>query len=136
VKAPPRAVEVIDVGVLFAVVGLLGAVAWLGHDAWRRFTPEAIATLDLSPTRLPYYAGRSLLRMFVALGASLGFTLVVGTWAARSRRAARIIVPALDVLQSVPVLGFLSATVTFFMALAPGRVLGLELASVFAIFTG
>jgi NitT/TauT family transport system permease protein len=134
--APPRAVEAIDAGVLFAVVGLLAVVAWLGHDAWQPFTPETIATLDLSPARLPYYAGRSLLRMFAALGASLGFTLVVGTWAARSRRAAWIIVPALDVLQSVPVLGFLSATVTFFMALAPGRVLGLELASIFAIFTG
>jgi NitT/TauT family transport system permease protein len=74
--------------------------------------------------------------MFFALGASLLFTFVVASWAAKSHRAARVIIPALDILQSVPVLGFLSATVTFFMALAPGRLLGLEIASIFAIFTG
>ncbi|HWU37413.1 MAG TPA: ABC transporter permease subunit, partial [Candidatus Acidoferrum sp.] len=58
------------------------------------------------------------------------------SWAAKSRRAGRVILPSLDILQSVPVLGFLSATVTFFMGLFPGRLLGLELASIFAIFTG
>src|SRR5262249_8389707 len=92
--------------------------------------------VDLSVRWLPYYAARSLLRMFIALGASLLFTLLVAPWAAKSRRAGRIILPALDILQSVPVLGFLSATVTCFMALAPGRLLGVELASMFAIFTG
>lgn len=73
--------------------------------------------------------------MFAALFASLVFTLVVATLAARSRRAGQIIVPALDILQSVPILGFLTFTVTFFMGLFPGRILGVELAAVFAIFT-
>ncbi len=59
----------------------------------------------------------------------------MASWAAKSRRAARVILPTLDILQSVPVLGFLSATVTFFMGLFPGRLLGIELASIFAIFT-
>ena len=73
---PTGTFPVIDVGVLLAVVGLLAAVAWLGHDTWHRLAPEALATMDLSRSRLPYYAVRSLLRMFVALGTSLAFTLL------------------------------------------------------------
>ena len=91
--------------------------------------------VTLDPAHLPYYALRTVLRMFAALLASTVFTLVVATLAARSRRAGRLIVPALDILQSVPILGFLTFTVTFFMNLFPGNVLGVELASVFAIFT-
>jgi NitT/TauT family transport system permease protein len=124
-----------DAVVLLALVGLLAVAAWLGHGLWAPFAPDAPPPLALDPWQLPYYAARSLLRMFAALAASLGFTLLVASWAARSTPAARMILPALDVLQSVPVLGFLSATVTFFIALVPGHILGLELASVFAIFT-
>jgi NitT/TauT family transport system permease protein len=91
--------------------------------------------VTLDPANLPYYALRTVLRMFAALFASTVFTLVVATLAARSRQAGRLIVPALDILQSVPILGFLTFTVTFFMNLFPGNVLGVELASVFAIFT-
>jgi len=91
--------------------------------------------ITLDPANLPWYALRTTLRMFAALFASLAFTFVVPTLAARSRRAAQIIVPALDILQSVPILGFLTFTVTFFMGLFPGRVMGAELASIFAIFT-
>nr|WP_295659969.1 ABC transporter permease subunit [Polymorphobacter sp.] len=95
-----------------------------------RATP---VTLDVA--RLPEYALRTTLRMFAALGASLVFTFVFATLAAKSRKAEMIIVPALDILQSVPVLGFLTFTVTFFMGLFPGRQLGVELAAIFAIFT-
>ncbi len=73
--------------------------------------------------------------MFAALAASLLFTFTYGTAAAKSRRAALVLVPVLDVLQSVPILGFLTFTVVFFMGLFPGQVLGLELAAIFAIFT-
>jgi len=93
----------------------------------------APVTLDLS--RLPEYALRTTLRMFLALSASLIFTFTVATLAAKSRKAELIIVPALDILQSVPVLGFLTFTVTFFMGLFPGRQLGVECAAIFAIFT-
>jgi NitT/TauT family transport system permease protein len=124
-----------DFVVALAVVGLLTTVASLGRAMWAPFTPEAPPAFDLSPSRLPGYAARSLARMFLALGASFAFTCVVASGAAKSRRAARVILPALDILQSVPVLGFLSATVTFFVGLTPGRALGLELASIFAIFT-
>jgi len=131
----PRALNWADVVVFLSLVGLLAGVGWLGHSLWAPFTPEVRPRIELSPWNLPYYAARSLLRMFVALAASLVFTLVVASWAAKSARAARLILPALDILQSVPVLGFLSATVTFFVALVPGHILGLELASIFAIFT-
>jgi NitT/TauT family transport system permease protein len=91
--------------------------------------------VTLDPARLPEYALRTTLRMFLALGASLIFTVTVATLAAKSRKAELLIVPALDILQSVPVLGFLTFTVTFFMGLFPGRQLGVECAAIFAIFT-
>lgn len=97
-------------------------------------TPEATA-ISLDPMNLPGYAVRTTLRMFAALLCSLLFTFTYATWAAKSRRAGLILVPILDILQSVPILGFLSFTVVFFMSLFPGRVLGAELAAIFAIFT-
>ncbi|GAC1341625.1 MAG: ABC transporter permease subunit [Acetobacteraceae bacterium] len=96
--------------------------------------PEATA-ISLDPANLPGYAVRTTLRMFAALLCSLLFTFTYATWAAKSRRAGLILVPVLDVLQSVPILGFLTFTVVFFMGLFPGRVLGAELAAIFAIFT-
>ncbi|ADG79909.1 Binding-protein-dependent transport systems inner membrane component OS=Tsukamurella paurometabola(strain ATCC 8368 / DSM / CCUG 35730 / CIP 100753 / JCM 10117 / KCTC 9821 / NBRC 16120 / NCIMB 702349 / NCTC 13040)OX=521096 GN=Tpau_3324 PE=3 SV=1 [Tsukamurella paurometabola] len=96
---------------------------------------HADARVDTDPANLPYYAARSLLRMFLALGASIVFTFAYATLAARSRRARAVLMPLLDVLQSVPILGFLSITVTLFIALFPGSTLGLELAAIFAIFT-
>jgi NitT/TauT family transport system permease protein len=89
----------------------------------------------LAPSHLPEYAARTTLRMFVALALSLAFTLTYATWAAKSERAGKILIPLLDILQSVPILGFISITVVFFMSLAPGRVLGAEFAAIFAIFT-
>jgi NitT/TauT family transport system permease protein len=131
----PRPLNWADAVVLLALVGLLATVAWLGRALWAPFTPDQPPAVELDPWHLPAYAARALLRMFAALGASLVFTLAVASWAARSPRAARVILPALDILQSVPVLGFLCATVTFFIALVPGHILGLEPASIFAIFT-
>ena len=123
-----------------AVVGagvflLLYAVVRVGASAHVPFHPSQSATIDTSPSRLPYYAARSLLRMFVALFFAYAFSLCYAYAAARSRRARRVLIPALDILQSVPVLGFLAVTVTFFLALFPGSELGLEAASVFAVFT-
>ena len=94
-----------------------------------------LAPVTLDPANLPGYALRTTLRMFAALGASLIFTFIVATLAAKSRRAGLVIVPALDILQSVPILGFLTFTVTFFMGLFPASQLGVELAAIFAIFT-
>ncbi len=75
------------------------------------------------------------MRMLAALVASLIFTFIYATPAAKSRRAETVLIPLLDVLQSVPVLGYLSFTVVFFVSLFPGSSLGPELAAIFAIFT-
>src|SRR5882762_2214819 len=125
-----------DVAVLLGALGLLYLVARVGTGALVRFQPpELLPNVTLDPRYLPYYAARSTLRMFVALFFSLLFTLGFGSIAAHNRRAERVMIPLLDILQSVPVLGFLSITVTGFIALFRGRLLGLEAASVFAIFT-
>jgi NitT/TauT family transport system permease protein len=125
-----------DAVVVLGVLVLLYALARVGAGAFTHFTPPSdVPHISLDPRNLPNYAARSTLRMFVALFCSLVFTLVYGYTAAHSRRAERVLLPLLDILQSVPVLGFLSITVTLFIALFPGSLLGLELASIFAIFT-
>ncbi|MFB9907372.1 ABC transporter permease [Allokutzneria oryzae] len=135
VSARPRHV-VVDIAVAVGVCVLLWLVIRIGSGALAPFSPaDAPSAIDTDPAALPGYAGRSLLRMFAALALSLLFTLVVGALAAKSARAEKIIIPALDILQSVPVLAYLSVTVTAFIALFPGSALGLESASVFAIFT-
>ncbi|MFM7437033.1 MAG: ABC transporter permease subunit, partial [Snowella sp.] len=116
--------------VLLALISRIGAGALVSFKP-----PDIVPTIDLDPRNLPYYAGRSTLRMFIALFLSFIFTLAYGYIAAHSRRAERVLIPLLDILQSVPVLGFLSITVTGFIALFPGSLLGLEAASIFAIFT-
>ncbi|MGO9902591.1 MAG: ABC transporter permease [Solirubrobacteraceae bacterium] len=125
----------IDIAVLIAVLVLLYAILRVGHGATATFSPSGLRRVSTSPARLPYDAARSLLRMFIALFFSTVFTLLYGYAAARSRRAEKALVPILDILQSVPVLGFLTITVTAFISLFPGSELGLECASVFAIFT-
>jgi NitT/TauT family transport system permease protein len=126
----------IDVGVGLGVLLLIYAVIRVGAGARVPFhAGQSAASISSSPARLPYYAARSLLRMFVALFFSYAFSLGYAYVAARSRRARRIMIPALDILQSVPVLGFLAVTVSFFTGLFPGSELGLEAASVFAVFT-
>jgi NitT/TauT family transport system permease protein len=94
-----------------------------------------LAPVTLDPAQLPEYALRTTLRMFAAILASLLFTFVVATLAAKSRKAELVIIPALDILQSVPVLGFLTFTVALFMRAFPGSELGAECAAIFAIFT-
>ena len=126
----------VDVLVLVALMGLLWSALHFGRGMLVAFDGTAAAPLDFSTTQIPYYAGRTLLRMWVAFGFSLFFALLLGYVAAKSRAARAVILPVLDVLQSVPVLGFLSATVAGFMALFPGSLLGVECAAIFAIFTG
>ncbi|QDQ10106.1 ABC transporter permease [Streptomyces spectabilis] len=125
----------VDVVVAAAVLVLLYLVLKVGQGTTVRFSAEQSVKVDTDPARLPYDAARSLLRMFAALAASTAFTFAYAYAAARSRRLERILIPALDILQSVPVLGFLTVAVTGFLALFPGSMLGLECASIFAIFT-
>ncbi|MGA2410325.1 MAG: ABC transporter permease subunit, partial [Candidatus Binataceae bacterium] len=123
---------------LAAILLVLGVLMLLGKGARQMVAPFGLASpnpITLSPWALPMYAVRTTLRMIAALVASLIFTLLYATAAAKSRRAEIVLIPILDVLQSVPVLGYLSFTVVFFVSLFPGNTLGPELAAIFAIFT-
>ncbi|KPC31495.1 ABC transporter permease [Pseudomonas syringae pv. cilantro] len=135
VRAGARNAYVAD-GICVVILAVLIALLWYGVG--QMLQPLAVldsSPVTLDPARLPEYALRTTLRMFIALAASLIFTFIVATLAAKSRKAEQVIIPALDILQSVPVLGFLTFTVTFFMGLFPGRQLGVECAAIFAIFT-
>ena len=105
------------------------------HESMAPLSTLQSQKITLDPAALPEYALRTILRMLAAMIAALAFTLIYGTIAAKSRRAEKVLIPILDILQSVPVLGYISFTVVFFLALFPGRVLGAECAAIFAIFT-
>src|SRR5262249_28941031 len=126
----------VDLVVLAGVFGFSWTVLHFGKGMIVHFDENQSPAISTDLRNIPYYAGRTVLRMWIAFGFSLIFTFGVGYAAAKSRIARSIILPALDILQSVPVLGFLSITVTGFMALFPGSLLGVECASIFAIFTG
>ncbi len=131
----PRAAGWRDAAALVLVLSILVLVG-LGTDlAAAPFVMHHQPQISLSPVALPMYAVRTTLRMLAAMVASLVFTLTYATLAAKSRRAEMVLIPLLDVLQSVPILGYLSFTVAFFVSLFPGRMLGPELAAVFAVFT-
>src|SRR6195952_3002314 len=130
-----RLPNVWDAVAFLCVIGALVGVGHVAEGTMIRIDAPGATEITLSPLTLPEYAIRTTARMFAALAASLLFTFTYGTAAAKSRRAALVLVPVLDVLQSVPILGFLTFTVVFFMGLFPGRVMGLELAAIFAIFT-
>ena len=124
-----------DLIALAAIMAVLTAVAQSYHGISAPLPAPNEPVVSLDYWNLPYYALRTALRMFAALAASLVFTFTYATLAAKSRRAEMVLIPVLDVLQSVPVLGFLSFTVTFFLGLFPGNTFGAELAAIFAIFT-
>jgi NitT/TauT family transport system permease protein len=125
----------IDAVVILAVFVLLWLLVALSGDMRVRFDELHQPPLSLDVTLIPYYTARTVLRMFIAFAAALLFTFAYGYVAAKSVRARKVMLPLLDILQSVPVLGFLSITVTGFLALFPGSLLGVECASIFAIFT-
>jgi NitT/TauT family transport system permease protein len=117
---------------------VLAGLVLLGFGASQMARPFQVGDalpLTLDPWHLPYYLLRTTLRMFLALLASLIFSCVFAILAAKYRAAERVLVPMLDILQSIPILGFLSITVTGFIALFPGNLIGVECAAIFAIFT-
>ena len=124
-----------DVLAVLLILGLLVFLAEASRHLLQPLSELQVRPVSLDPSNLPEYAARTTLRMLIAMVLSLIFTFTYATLAAKSRRAERLLVPLLDILQSVPILGFISITVVFFMALAPGRVLGAEFAAIFAIFT-
>jgi NitT/TauT family transport system permease protein len=124
-----------DVVAVLLILGLLVFLAEASRHLFEPLTDLQQQPPSLDPRNLPEYAARTTLRMLIAMVLSLLFTFTYATFAAKNKQAERLLVPLLDILQSVPILGFISVTVVFFMALAPGRVLGAEFAAIFAIFT-
>lgn len=124
-----------DWALLPIVLALLVLLAYGGEQMARPYQLGQTLPLSLEPEYLPYYLLRTTLRMFLALGASLVFSCVFAALATKYRAAEKILVPLLDILQSIPILGFLSITVTAFIALFPGNLFGVECAAIFAIFT-
>ena len=120
---------------LMLVLGIILALVWGAKAMLGHYHLGQVIPVSLDPKELPYYALRSVMRMLIALFFSLLFTFTFGTWAAKNRHAERLIIPMIDILQSVPVLGFLSITVVGFVVLFEGSMLGPECAAIFAIFT-
>ncbi len=124
-----------DVLAFLLVIAFFIYLAEAAHGLTQSLAGLEATPISLNPVKLIGYAARTALRMLIAMVASLIFTFTYATLAAKSRRAETVLVPLLDILQSVPVLGFISITVVFFLSLTPGRVAGAELAAIFAIFT-
>jgi NitT/TauT family transport system permease protein len=131
----PGRLQATDLVVLLGLAGLVFGLAQFAHEWTVPHRPTVQIDLD-DPWALPRYTFFSLSRGLLAYVLSLGFTLVYGYWAAKDPVAERILVPLLDILQSIPVLSFLPGFVLTFMALFPASNIGLELAAVLMIFTG
>ncbi len=117
---------------------VLAGLVLLGYGGAQMTRPYHLGDalpLTLDPWELPYYLLRTTLRMLIALAFSLLFSFAFATAASRWRAAEKVLVPLLDILQSIPILGFLAITVTGFIALFPGNLFGVECAAIFAIFT-
>ena len=124
-----------DLVLLPLVLAVLTAVAFGAMQMSRPFTIGQPTAISLDPAYLPYYLLRTILRMFMALGFALVFSFAFAAIAVKSKAAEKILVPLLDILQSVPILGFQAIAIAPFIALFPGNVFGVECAAVFAIFT-
>lgn len=124
-----------DMLALLFVFALITFLAWTARQMSTPYEIGQAIPVSLDPAHLPFYAARTVVRMLIAMCFSLLFTFTFATWAAKSRRAEKIIIPVIDVLQSVPILAFLSITVAGFIALFPGSLLGPECAAIFVIFT-
>lgn len=123
-----------DVLLLLLIFCMLFFFGWAGTQMATPYQLGDPIPISLDPSNLPFYALRTVMRLFIALIFSLIFTFAVGALAAKNRQAERIIIPAIDILQSIPVLSFLSITVTGFIHLFPNSLLGPECASIFAVF--
>ncbi|GAB3434653.1 ABC transporter permease subunit [Massilia solisilvae] len=117
------------------VLAVLAAAAYGAMQMARPFVLGQATPVSLDVAVLPYYLLRTILRMFMALGCSLLFSFVFAAVAAKYRAAEKVLIPLLDILQSVPILGFQAIAIAPFIALFPGSLLGVECAAVFAIFT-
>lgn len=123
-----------DLLLLVIVLAIFFFLGWTSEQMGRPYALGEPLHISLDPLNLPGYALRTVLRLFIALLFSVVFSFIVGTIAAKNRHAERIIIPAIDVMQAVPVLSFLAITVIGFIRFFPGSLLGPEFASIFAVF--
>lgn len=124
-----------DVFILLILFGIFTALGWGAQQMATPYQLGETIEISLSPWMLPQYAVRTVIRMAIALFFSLLFTFTVGTLAAKSRRAEMFIIPFIDIMQSVPILGFLSISILAFIYIFPNSQLGPECAAIFVIFT-
>lgn len=124
-----------DWALLPLVLSVLVAVGFGAMQMARPFVVGEVTPISLDPSNLPYYLLRTILRMFIALGFALLFSFVFAAIAAKYRAAEKVMIPTLDILQSVPILGFQAIAIAPFIALFPGSLLGVECAAIFAIFS-
>ncbi len=124
-----------DALIFALVIGAIALVLFGGHETLQPLAESQKTQISLDPSHLPYYALRTTLRMLGGIVLSFLFTLIYGSLAQKSRRAEMVLIPVLDILQSIPVLSFATFTLVFFLNLFPGSLLGAELAAVFQIFT-
>ena len=131
-----RSFNWVDLLIFAGVLGLLWSILEFGAGTMVHFDATS-QSLPISThiRHIPYYIGRTLFRMWIAFGFSLIFTFTVGYAAAKNKVARAIILPFLDIMQSIPVLSFLTIFVTFFVSLFPGSLLGVECASIVTVFT-
>ena len=124
----------IDIAVFLVVFSAIFGIYAIGRAWLGPVQPQA--TISQNPRVLPLYAFYSLVRLSVAYVLSLAFALAYGYIAASSRRAEIIMVPLLDILQSIPVLSFLPGVMLAMVSIFPYRQIGVELGSILLIFTG
>lgn len=126
--------RLIDIVILLSVMGVLTLIIYIA-SGWRyEIQPETEISLEIS--QLPVYAANSIIRIFLAYILSLSFSIWYGYTANRSKLSEKIMIPVLDVLQSIPVLSFLPGVVLAMIVIFRDRRLGIELASILLIFTG
>lgn len=124
--------DFVSLGIFF---GILVMIAKGTSQMYLPISAFENSSISLAPLALPKYALATVLRMFTAIIFSIIFAIIYGAIAAKSKYAEKIMIPVLDIFQSIPVLGYISFTVTGFLAMFPGNTMGLELASIFAAFT-
>ena len=104
-----------DVVALVLVIGAMVLIVYGGEQTTLPLSALDVTPVSLDPANLPLYALRTTMRMLLAIVCSIIFTFIYAALAAKSRRAEMVLIPLLDILQSVPILGFLTFTVVFFM---------------------
>lgn len=130
----PFRFKLIDAIVLFFIIGILSLIVYVA-SGWR-YEMQPSIEISLDPSNIPLYSLNSLTRIFFAYILSLTFSIWYGYTANRSRIHEKVMIPLLDILQSIPVLSFLPGVVLAMIAIFPHGRLGIELASILLIFTG